>query len=73
MKTENTLMIEELADCKNSTERQMLLQKYGIVEPKLTENEQISIKMEEQNFQITSRDGQYVVQAYVGQYADWRV
>jgi hypothetical protein len=40
MENEDVGMIEELADCKNAIERSMILQKYGIIEPKLTPEEQ---------------------------------
>jgi hypothetical protein len=33
-------MTEELADCKNKVQREMILQKYGLVTPRLTEQEQ---------------------------------
>jgi hypothetical protein len=39
MKEVNDQMTEELADCKNRIHREMVLQKYGLVEPKLTEEE----------------------------------
>jgi hypothetical protein len=40
MENENIGMIEELDDCKNAVERNMVMQKYGILEPKLTPKEQ---------------------------------
>jgi hypothetical protein len=39
MKEVKDSMTEELADCKNKIQREMVLQKYGLVEPKLTEAE----------------------------------
>jgi hypothetical protein len=43
-------MTEELADCKNKTERDQLLQKYGLIEPKLTlEEKYLLIVLEAHN------------------------
>ncbi len=47
MENDYDLAVEELKDASNPVEKQMVLQKYGLVEPKLTANEQQLIKDEE--------------------------
>ena len=56
MTTENEvdLMQEELASASTTIEKQMLLQKYGMIEPKLTEDEKNAIKAEELGQKIDS-------------------
>lgn len=41
------LAVEELQDAKTPIEKSMILQKYGLIEPKLTEWERALIKYEE--------------------------
>ena len=38
--------VEEIASAKNQVEKEMLLQKYGIIEPRLTPQEQADIAFE---------------------------
>jgi len=40
--------IAELKETTNAVEKNMLLQKYGLIDPKLTEWEQIIVRMEQQ-------------------------
>jgi len=46
------LMTEELTSVANLGEKQMLLQKYGMIEPKLTEWEQIITRLEAQRIAV---------------------
>jgi len=43
MENDYDLAVEELKDASNPVEKQMLLQKYGMIEPKLTQEEQFII------------------------------
>lgn len=40
-------MTEELADTKSKVEREQILQKYGLVEPKLTSEERLLVELDE--------------------------
>lgn len=40
MEQDYDLAVEELKEAKNPLEKQMLLQKYGLIDPKLTPEEQ---------------------------------
>jgi hypothetical protein len=41
------LMLEELGSTTNLVEKDMLLQKYGLIEPKLTPEEKLLIELDE--------------------------
>ena len=41
---EHLVAVEEIKEAKNPVEKEMLLQKYGMIEPKLTQGEVIAIK-----------------------------
>ena len=47
MEQKYDLAVEEIKEAKNPVEKEMLLQKYGMIEPKLTQGEVIAIKTEE--------------------------
>jgi hypothetical protein len=44
------IAVEELKEATNPVEKQMLLQKYGLIEPKLTPEEKQEIQNEEKGF-----------------------
>ena len=47
MDVQYELAVEELKEASNPAEKQMLLQKYGLIDPKLTPDEQSRIVLEE--------------------------
>jgi hypothetical protein len=55
MEQKYDLAVEEIKEAKNPVEKEMLLQKYGMIEPKLTPAEKVLIAFEETCHEATER------------------
>ena len=55
MEQKYDLTVEEIKEAKNPVEKEMLLQKYGMIDPKLTPAEKVLIAFEETCHEATER------------------